>query len=294
MQFCIAAFKQNGSAGAGMSHQVMTKLAVLMSIYRNDRPDCVRNALDSVFAQDPGVGAEVRLYLGIDGEIPDELEGVLSQYADRLYRISRSTINHGLGVTLNRLLDLLEDESYVFRMDADDICLPDRFRKQLTYMRSNPECGVLGGAIIEFDESGQFPDRSVRYPESFPEPIKWFSKRSPVAHPTVCIRREVFNIVGGYPPLKFNEDIALWFRCINHGIRFNNLVDPVLRYRVDSGFFSRRSVPKAFEEFKVYTLGIYRSVGLSPYLVFPWLRLIFRLLPRFLARYAYAVRAVKP
>ena len=57
-----------------------------------------------------------------------------------------SRANLGLAVTLNELIQLASFE-FIFRMDSDDICYPDRVRIQREYLRENDDCVMLGGQI---------------------------------------------------------------------------------------------------------------------------------------------------
>jgi hypothetical protein len=53
---------------------------------------------------------------------------------------------------------------YIARMDADDISMPDRFEKQITYMESHPETECLGTWAIEIKSDG-----SEYYRKQIPE-----------------------------------------------------------------------------------------------------------------------------
>lgn len=276
-----------------MSIQSSIEAAVILSVYRNDSPDHFETALLSVLEQECSEWLKVKFYIGVDGPITDQLEAVIAKYQDSIHHIHRSSKNLGLGAMLNMLIRELGDEQYVFRMDADDISLPGRFLKQIEFMERHPDCGVSGTNIIEFDEGKKDSDRLVEYPESYQNPIAQFSKRSPIAHVTACIRRSTLETTGGYPPLKFNEDIGLWFICLERGIVFRNIPKPFVKVRITSAFYSRRSANKAFEEFKTYINGIFRIKGICVYMLYPPIRLIFRLSPKALVRFGYRLRSSK-
>src|SRR4051794_15110701 len=105
----------------------MTTIAVLMGLYSRDDPEYFDRALLSVLNQKLPDDHVLHLYLGIDGPLPASLEAVIARHASRIYRVSRSAENVGLARTLNRLIQDREDESFFFRMDADDESLPGRF-----------------------------------------------------------------------------------------------------------------------------------------------------------------------
>lgn len=270
-------------------------VATLMSVYAGDRPDQFSEALASVLQQELGSTVESRIYLGVDGPVSRALDSAITQYADRLFLVYRVDRNKGLARTMNELISRLRDEEFVFRMDADDIALPHRYRCQLEYMHHHPDIDILGTAITEFDEASG-DERVVHFARSPEDAVARIHKRVPVAHPSVCIRRRVFHAIPGYPTHGTNEDVALWFECVARGFRFDNLPESLLRFRVSDNFWKRRGVRKAFSELNCYLRGIRAVRGpLTLDYVFPLMRFLLRLSPTFVSRLAYrsSIRNVK-
>jgi hypothetical protein len=108
---------------------------------------------------------------------------------------------------------------YIARMDADDICLPERFALQVRYLEQHPEVGVLGTNIVFIDADGNAlyggrPRPKDRQPLS-PAIIKWnLLWRCPIYHPTVMVRRAVFESTRLIydPDCHDSEDRELWTR----------------------------------------------------------------------------------
>jgi len=269
-----------GRAVAGES-----PVAVLMCVYGKDKAAFFDRALKSIESQDYAEGP-VRIYLCIDGVVGEELQGVIDGHAAHLYKAVQNTTNVGIARSLNRLLGLLEDERYVFRMDADDYSYPNRISSQIQGLRDNPGIGIIGSSIQEVDADDRVL-RKVSYPTQHEQILDFIAWRSPFAHPAVCFKREAIERFGRYPELSCNEDIALWFRCMVLGIRMANLEEPLVRMTVSDDFFSRRNYRKATEEFKVWTAGLYAMHGLTWRHVCPVIRFMFRLLPQRVARILY-------
>ncbi len=259
-----------------------------MALYGRDRPDLFERALISVLEQALPEGFGMHVYLGIDGPLSAELEAVFERYSPQLHCVSRSQINVGLAETLNRLIAAREDEAFFFRMDADDISLPGRFAAQLAYLAVKPEIDILGTAIRECWASGE--RHVVRFAKNPEEARRRIDRRVPVAHPTVCLRRRVLDTVGGYPERRGNEDIAMWFKCVKAGFKFDNLPDAWLDFTITENFWKRRSIEKAFIEFRSYVEGIWQLDGLTWRYAFPIARLLLRLSPEWLSRSVYASR----
>lgn len=259
-------------------------VAVFMAVYEHDCVEWADAALSSILTQNYP-RQNIHVYLGVDGPLPAQLEHWVDTVSSKVYRVVRHRQRQGLAAMLNELLKALGDESFVFRMDSDDLSLADRFRSQVDYMIGHPEVGILGTGIDEVDE--QLNPMSTRFYSSADQVRQTIAKVSPLAHPTVCFRSTALRQLGGYPLSGFNEDIALWFKAVANGVVIDNLPEVHLRYRLSAGTFKRRGWRKAFGEFLVYVRGIWMLHGLSWLYLFPLLRLGLRLLPPTVSRLAY-------
>ncbi len=227
----------------------MINIGTLIAVYAGDHAEHFRSALRSVVSQRIGDEYKSRIYLGIDGPVSDDLEIVVREYLPFIHKVARSPTNRGLAETLNSLLSQLDDEQFIFRMDADDISMPGRYASQLKFLASNLEVDILGTAITEFGSG--LAEQEVRFAKDDSDARANAHKRVPVAHPTVCVRRRVFDTVQRYPTVGTNEDVALWFECMKAGFTFGNLPVSFLRFRVSTNFWQRRSARKAWCEFNM-------------------------------------------
>ena len=260
-------------------------VAVLMSVFERDDAPLVERALDSIRRQDYR-GGPVRLYLCVDGPLQPATAAVLEQEAGTIHRIVRNAVNQGLARSLNRLIDELGDEAFVFRMDSDDFSHPHRISAQVAALEARPDVDILGGSIREVDREGRVL-RTVRYPEDRDEIRRFIARRNPLAHPTVCFRRRAIARFGRYPEVKVNQDWALWFECLALGLELSNIGDVLVDMTVSEDFFRRRGAGRALEEFRISCRGIRRLYGFSWRYAYPALRLAFRLLPQPVIRRAY-------
>ncbi|HEX8414405.1 MAG TPA: glycosyltransferase [Sphingomicrobium sp.] len=257
-----------------------------MSVYHGDDPSLFDQALTSIVNQVLPDDVDVRIYLGVDGSIGGPLEQVLRRYSYALYREVRNPTNMGLAPTLNRLIEQLENEIYVFRMDADDRSAPDRFARQIAHMDRHPNVDILGTAITEHDvASGQ--RRIVRFASNPAAARRDMARRPPLAHPTACFRRTVFSTVGGYPVVPFSEDIALWFKCLEAGLHFDNLAEPLYDFTIGDQFWKRRGVRKAWNEYLTWSRGVHRLDGPTWRQLYPLARLLMRMGPQTLQKAMY-------
>ncbi len=152
---------------------------------------------------------------------------------DPRFRYVRPSVRLGLAASLNRGIELACGE-LIARFDSDDLCMPERLAQQVAYMDAHPEVGVLGGGLEIIAEDGRtlaFRD----YPQDHATIEKRFQTTNAIAHPTVMLRKVLIERYGGYDAdFRYAEDLELWLRLLNCGVRFTNLGNVLVRYRQDS------------------------------------------------------------
>jgi hypothetical protein len=112
--------------------------------------------------------------------------------------------------------------------------------------------------------------------------------RVPVAHPSVCFRRHALDRTNGYPLTGTNEDVSLWFVCAREGLRFDNVHEPLLEFRITEKFWGRRSLKKAVSEWSCYRRGITSLHGPFNWRqAYPAMRFLLRIAPRPLSKWLY-------
>jgi len=211
-------------------------ITVAMSVYNGER--FLAAAIDSVLAQ---TFTDFE-FLVLDDGSTDATRAIIEGYAARDARI-RPIVrgNRGLIASLNQLLAEAR-APLVARMDADDICFPERFERQFAFMAANPDHGVLGSRCDDIDEHGApWPVRAVSHPLTHEEFLAAIEQGLPLlCHPSVMMRREVVLGVGGYhAAFRHCEDLDLWLRLAST-TRLGNLPDRLLRYRHYAGQVSSR------------------------------------------------------
>ncbi len=151
----------------------MTKIAVIMSVYKNDTLTNVKKALESLYIQE----IDNDIYIQQDGELKESVASYLDEQKQnaKIAYIGRRAKNRGLAYSLNELLGVVLQKGYKYiaRMDADDICTPYRFKKQYDFMQRNEQVDVVGGCIEEFMEDRSYK-KIVCYPSTHGEMFNFF------------------------------------------------------------------------------------------------------------------------
>lgn len=255
-------------------------ISVLMSVYRSEKPAYLDCALRSVWDDQTLRPDEVILIQ--DGPVGQELSNVINNWKSKLGDQLKLIVNNeniGLTKSLNKGLKIARGK-YIARMDSDDKSAPTRFERQKVFLDSNKDVAVIGGYLQEFDNQNE--NLGVRkYPLTNELILKYIYKASPLAHPTVMMRREIFDNGLSYDErYRTSQDIALWYDVLNAGYKIGNLDEVTIYFRRDGDVFKRRSKEKAKNEFKIYINGIRRIYGLVSWrYAYPLARYIFRMMP---------------
>jgi len=210
------------------------RLTVAMSVYNN--APFLAEAIESILSQD----MDDFEFLIVDDGSTDGSGALIDDYAARDPRISVvHQENRGLVASLNRMFAEAR-APWVARMDGDDISLRGRLAAQWAAVCANPEAGLIGCQSTAIDEAGRPLGESYPKPQTHEACLAALEDQPLVNHNAVLLRRDAVLAVGGYrPAFAHAEDYDLWTRLIDR-VRFINLPDPLVAYRVYPGQVSTR------------------------------------------------------
>ncbi len=217
----------------------MENFTVLMSVYKKDNPFYVKKAIESITKNQTLLPQEVIII--VDGPVKDNLLNVIKSYETEstLYKIIWLKENRGLGNALRIGVEKASNE-IIARMDSDDVAHPNRFEKQISFLKANPNCDLVGGQITEFigDENNIVGTRQV--PTANNEIYRWMRQRCPFNHMTVMFKKSKILETGNYIDWHYNEDYYLWIRMALASMTFANLPDTLVNVRVGEEMYKRR------------------------------------------------------
>lgn len=237
----------------------MEKFSVLMSVYFKEDPIYFKSALESILINQTLLPTE--LVLICDGDLTSDLEVVVDYFkklCPETLKVYRKE-NGGLGKALNFGLTKCSYE-LVARADSDDICKPNRFEKQITYMCEHPEVGVLSSWVDEFASVPGDVNLVKDIPEYHDDILIFAKSRCPINHPAAIFRKTVVLEVGGYQVDYFPEDYFLWIKLLQNNVIFYNMQESLVWFRFSKDTFKRRGGWKyAYDEVctqvNVYKMG---------------------------------------
>ena len=234
----------------------MPALRVLMPAYNAERyvGEAVRSILEQTFADFE--------FVIIDDGSTDRTGEILAEWAARDSRIRLiRRPNTGYLHALNEGLALCSGE-LVARMDADDVALPERFERQIRYLREHPECLAVGCGMLRIDADGDLICEEPMPPAHDEIEERLLKGLGALPHPSAMIRREAMLAVGGYREAYYGaEDHDLWLRLAERG-RLANLPEPLLKCRIHPENFTFANEENTRQALAASVADAYRRRGL--------------------------------
>lgn len=213
----------------------MPVVSVIMPVYNAET--YVAEAIESILHQ---TFSDLEFIIIDDGSSDDSIK-LIEQYTDPRIKFSRHEQNVNLVGTLNEGIALSRGK-YIARMDADDISDPERLKKQVDFLESNPEIGAVGTWATTINHPVW---DHLHYYVSDEEIRIHMIEQIPFAHPTVMIRKEVLETHDLKYDQEFLEDYRLWFE-LSKVTQLANIAEYLLNYRFHEKQFSKRF--KAFHK----------------------------------------------
>ena len=210
----------------------MPRVTVLMPVYNASR--YLDASLRSVLTQDYD-NFEVVI---VNDFSTDRSAELVQSFSDRRIRLINNKRNLGVAASLNKGLATAEG-TYILRMDADDISLPGRIRKQVEFMEANPEVGISGTWVETIGEQAGYHWKYETNPKKIPSVLFFYCC---LAHPSVIMRKALLDFHG----LKYSEvhphaeDWELWIRS-SFCFPIANLPEILLQYRINLSSVTRNN-----------------------------------------------------
>lgn len=199
----------------------MPLLSVILPVYNSER--YLREAIESILNQ---TFSDFELII-IDDRSTDNSLQIAESFGDRRIRIHINEVNSGRAASDNTGHKLATGE-YFARMDSDDICHPQRFEKQIAYLKDHPDVNVVGSWMQNFGASSFLN----KYPESIAKARSFTLFGLPVGNPSIILRGSLFREKGMYyaNELRQTEDYDFFARYINE-LNVVTLPEALIKYR---------------------------------------------------------------
>ncbi len=212
-------------------------ISVIMSTY-NTSEEYLREAIDSVLNQ---TYSNFEFIIVDDCSTDNSIE-IIESFDDPRIILVKNETNMGITKSLNKALHIAKGE-YIARMDADDISLPNRFEKQVSYLSEHPLVIVCGSGVEFFGEGARKHSQKFRRtPLPDNETLRihlLFGNNFNIVHPTAMFKHQALlnaNITYNENYI-YAQDYRMWVECSKFG-ELKNLDEILLKYRVHNNAVS--------------------------------------------------------
>jgi len=231
------------------------KVSVLMSIY-NESIDQIKESVESMISQ---TFQDYECIIILDNPDRDDIDALINGYKDPRFRLYKNDSNIGLAMSMNKAASLSK-AGILARMDADDIAEEEKLEICYNVITTNKADVVFSNYHFIDGNSVIIDDRyKIEYKEGYVASKEIALSPNQIHHPTVMMRRSIFEAVGGYRNFPCAQDSDLWLRMQEHGAVFYSIMKPLLRYRVNpQGTTQKKLFKQQLTTHYIYSLSIER------------------------------------
>ena len=218
------------------------KISLIMSVYNGE--DYLSEAIESVLNQ---TFKDFELIV-INDCSTDGTSEILNRFAqiDSRVKVHNNEVNLRLPSSLNKAISLAQGK-YIARMDADDICLPERLEKQYEYMENNPNVALSScrfmtlknGVISSGGCGGKCDSESIK---------ALLLVTNPILHPGIIAKADVIRSLGYDKNFTCTEDMELWTRFITAGYNVEIIPQYLMIYRLHDKQITETTLEKQHKE----------------------------------------------
>lgn len=210
-------------------------ISVIMSTY-NESLDWIERSVESILEQ---TYKNIEFIIIVDNPNRIELRDMLMNYEkqDQRIKLIFNETNLGLVKSLNLALDYCTGK-YIARMDADDVSFLHRLEYQKAYLELHKLDFVFSGVqfideensiLYEGDNSALDAEKTRRKLENIN--ISY--------HSTWFLKKEVYDVLGGYREIKYCEDYDFLLRCLSKDFKISKMNGAMVKYRLRQDSISR-------------------------------------------------------
>lgn len=210
-------------------------VSVVIPSYNHEK--YVNETIDSILNQ---TFHDFEIVITDDGS-SDATVDKIKQFSDTRIRLFRFKNNQGHSKTLNHCIKNSKGK-YIAYMSSDDIWELEKLEKQVNYLDNHPDVQAVFSKVLIIDEEGKlFQNKEHFYYSIFDQENRpttgwlryFFYMGNSLCHPSVLLRREVYDSVGLYnEKISLNPDFDMWIRLGLNKYKFHILDDKLIKFRI--------------------------------------------------------------
>ena len=201
-------------------------ISVIMSVYNGETylAEAVESVINQTFKN-----WELVIINDCSSDATSEILADFSLKDERI-KVHTNEVNLKLPTSLNKAISLCEGK-YIARMDADDICLPDRLEKQFKFMEENSDVALSSCRFLTV-KNGVYASGGAGGRCDFKALKSMLLVANPILHPGVIAKAEVMKRFNYDTTLTCTEDLELWTRMVMENQKIQILPECLLIYRL--------------------------------------------------------------
>jgi len=197
----------------------VVKVSIIIPVYDGEK--YIREAVDSALNQ---TYKDFEIIVIDDGS-KDNTPNILETYGSKIKWKSQE--NKGQASAINEGINMAEGK-YLAYLDADDVCLPERFENQVKYLDEHPNVGLVYSDRYQINENGE----TQRIMKSQPHNNFVLLQDSYIPRSAVMHKRECLDAVGSFDEsITGSDDWDMWIR-ISEKFEMGYISKPLVKYRV--------------------------------------------------------------
>lgn len=233
-------------------------ISVILSVYNGEA--YLAEAIDSVCRQ---TFSDWELIV-INDCSTDSTADILADFAakDPRVKVHTNAVNLRLPTSLNKAISLSEGK-YIARMDADDICLPDRLEKQYAFMESHSDVALSSCRFLTLKNGVYAPGGAGGRRDN--EALRaMLLVSNPILHPGVIAKAEVMKSLLYDTSRTCTEDLELWTRMAAAGHKMQIQDAYLLIYRLHDKQITGTTLARQHTEVTHIQQTYYAAVAQQP------------------------------
>ncbi len=216
----------------------MPQISILISTYKEEER-FIRESIESLLNQS---FQDFEIILVNDNPSRDEIKAIIDSYHDNRIRYIHNEKNVGLALSMN-IAAASSHSDVLARMDADDVAELNRLQKEFDIIRQK-DVDLVFSAFTKINEDSKvITEPPTQEQDSYGKSLSHAISLNPsiVHHPTVMMRKKIFDEVGGYRNFPCSQDADLWLRLQEVNCKFYRIGCPLLKYRVNTRSISQKN-----------------------------------------------------
>lgn len=204
----------------------MPELSIIMPLYNTEK--YVKEAVQSILFQ---TYRDFELIIVNDASTDNSLQ-IVKSLKDSRIKIIENEQNKGIVYSRNKGLNAAKGQ-FIAAFDSDDIAMPEKFSKQIDFLKLNTDFGMVGSWTKMIDEKGNLIKSKWKLTASPKQIPSIMLFRNYFVQSSVVLRREAIPEGGYSEGFDVVEDYKMWID-VARKFKVWNIPEYLVNYRVHS------------------------------------------------------------